>query len=123
MMSTMELPRAVPILTVDDLDAAVRTYRTVLGLDVLMNLGWIATLGSAGTAGGGTAQFSVMTRDATASVNPVASLEVSDVDQAYADALAEGVEIVHPLSDEEWGVRRFFFADADGNVVNVLSHA
>ena len=45
MMSSMELSRAVPILTVDDLDAAVRTYRTVLGLDVLMNLGWIATLG------------------------------------------------------------------------------
>ncbi len=123
MMSSMELSRAVPILTVDDLDAAVQTYRTVLGLDVLMNLGWIATLGTAGTAGGGTAQFSVMTRDATAPVNPVSSLEVSDVDRAYADAVAEGVEIVHPLTDEEWGVRRFFFADADGNVVNVLSHA
>jgi hypothetical protein len=29
---------------------------------------------------------------------------------------------VHPLSDEEWGVRRFSFADESGNVVNVLSH-
>jgi len=33
-----------------------------------------------------------------------------------------GLQIVHPLSDEEWGVRRFFFADPSGNVVNVLSH-
>ena len=33
------------------------------------------------------------------------------------------LQIVHPLSDEEWGVRRFFFADPSGNVVNVLSHA
>ena len=33
-----------------------------------------------------------------------------------------GLEMVHPLSDEEWGVRRFFFADATGNVINVLSH-
>ena len=30
--------------------------------------------------------------------------------------------IVHELSDEEWGVRRFFFQDTDGNVVNLLSH-
>jgi catechol 2,3-dioxygenase-like lactoylglutathione lyase family enzyme len=36
--------------------------------------------------------------------------------------VAAGVEIVHPLSDEEWGVRRFFFRDPSGNVVNVLSH-
>ncbi len=38
-----------------------------------------------------------------------------------AAAVAAGLRIVHPLSDEEWGVRRFFFADASGNVVNVLS--
>jgi hypothetical protein len=30
---------------------------------------------------------------------------------------------VHPLSAEEWGVRRFFFADQSGNVVNVLCHS
>jgi uncharacterized glyoxalase superfamily protein PhnB len=50
------------------------------------------------------------------------SIEVDDVDAAYEAAIAAGLQIVHPLSDEEWGVRRFFFADAAGNVVNVLSH-
>jgi uncharacterized glyoxalase superfamily protein PhnB len=29
---------------------------------------------------------------------------------------------VHPLTDESWGVRRFFVRDPEGNVVNVLSH-
>jgi hypothetical protein len=33
-----------------------------------------------------------------------------------------GLEIAHSLTDEGWGVRRFFFRDAVGNVVNVLSH-
>ena len=33
-----------------------------------------------------------------------------------------GAEIVHPLQDEEWGVRRFFVRDPNGRVVNVLSH-
>jgi uncharacterized glyoxalase superfamily protein PhnB len=47
---------------------------------------------------------------------------VVDVDVAYRVAVDAGVRIIHPLSDEEWGVRRFFFADPSGNVVNVLSH-
>jgi predicted enzyme related to lactoylglutathione lyase len=63
-----------------------------------------------------------MTKDQTASVNPTVSIEVDDVDAAHAAAVAAGLQIVHPLSDEQWGVRRFFFADGSGNVVNVLSH-
>ena len=39
-----------------------------------------------------------------------------------AAAVAAGAEIVHPLCDEEWGVRRFFYRAGDGQVVNVLSH-
>jgi uncharacterized glyoxalase superfamily protein PhnB len=50
------------------------------------------------------------------------SVEVDDVDAAYQAAVDAGLTIVHPLRDEEWGVRRFFFADPSGNVVNVLSH-
>jgi uncharacterized glyoxalase superfamily protein PhnB len=63
-----------------------------------------------------------MTKDATAPVNPNVSIEVDDVDAAYRSAVEAGVRIVHSLSDEDWGVRRLFFADAAGNVVNVLSH-
>ena len=61
----MDLLRAVPILTVTDVDAAVREYSKLLGLDVLMNLGWVATLGT-----GGGAQFSVMDIDQSAPCNP-----------------------------------------------------
>jgi predicted enzyme related to lactoylglutathione lyase len=49
-------------------------------------------------------------------------VEVDDVDGAHAAAVSAGLRIVHPLTDEEWGVRRFFFEDPSGNVVNVLSH-
>jgi predicted enzyme related to lactoylglutathione lyase len=37
-------------------------------------------------------------------------------------ARAAGHEIVHPLTDEPWGVRRFFVRDPHGKVINVLSH-
>jgi catechol 2,3-dioxygenase-like lactoylglutathione lyase family enzyme len=50
------------------------------------------------------------------------STEVADVDAAHADALAGGLEIVYPLTDEPWGVRRFFVREPSGTVVNVAGH-
>ncbi|MFT4050171.1 MAG: VOC family protein [Solirubrobacterales bacterium] len=114
----MALRRAVPVVTVTDLPRAVAEYRAALGLEVLMDHGWIVTLGS-----GRDAQFSLIDRDATAGTNPSLSLEVDNVDAAHAAVASSRFEVVHPLSDEAWGVRRFFFRDRDGNVVNVLSHA
>ncbi|WP_163795005.1 VOC family protein [Mycolicibacterium sediminis] len=113
----MTVLRVVPVHTVTDLGAAA-AYSRVLGLAEVMNHGWIVTLADAD----GRHQLSLMTRDLTAEVNPTVSVEVDDVDAAYDAAVAAGLAIVHPLSDEDWGVRRFFFADAAGNVVNVLAH-
>jgi uncharacterized glyoxalase superfamily protein PhnB len=113
----MDLLRAVPILTVPDVDVAVREYSEILGVEVLMNLGWVATLGT-----GDGAQFSVMDTDRSAPCNPHMSVEVLDVDGAYQQARASGAEIVHDLREEEWGVRRFFLRTSAGHVVNVLSH-
>ena len=58
----------------------------------------------------------------TAPVVPDMSVEVDDVDAVYAVMRESGAEVVHPLQDEEWGVRRFFVRDPNGRVVNVLSH-
>lgn len=49
-------------------------------------------------------------------------MEVDDVDAAYEAVRATGAEIVHPITDEQWGVRRFFVRDPDGKVVNVVGH-
>lgn len=110
--------RVVPIVGVSDIAASAPAYRDVLGLVEVMNHGWIATFADPD----GRHQVSLLTRDATAAVDPQLSVEVDDVDAAHARALAAGLEIVHPLTDETWGVRRFFFCDAGGTVVNVLSH-
>jgi catechol 2,3-dioxygenase-like lactoylglutathione lyase family enzyme len=50
------------------------------------------------------------------------SVEVSDVEDRHAEALSRGLEIVYPLTDEPWGIRRFFVRDPDGQVINVASH-
>jgi catechol 2,3-dioxygenase-like lactoylglutathione lyase family enzyme len=91
----------------------------LLGLREVMNHGWIMTLASASDP---TAQLSVMGADATAPVTPDLSIEVEDVDAVHAAVRESGAEIVYPLRDEEWGVRRFFVRDPNGQVVNVLGH-
>ena len=115
----MAVTRIVPDLTSTSLAEATAFYVDVLGLQVVMDLGWIVTLSDPARPD---VQLSLMTHDETAAVVPVASIEVDDVDAAYALALSRGAEVVHPLTDEPWGVRRFFVRDPDGNVVNVLGH-
>jgi len=70
-----------------------------------------------------TVQVSVVTRDETAPEDSTISIEVSDVDEAYAEARRRDYEIVHPLTEEPWGVRRFFVRDPNGVVVNIVAHA
>ena len=113
----MQIERIVPDLTVDDLAAAVRQHTEVLGMQVVMDHGWIVTL--ADDAGH---QLSLMTTDATAGVNPDVSVFVDDVHAAHDAAVSAGVDVVHPLTREEWGVTRFFYRDSSGRVVNVGSH-
>ncbi|TQJ57752.1 VOC family protein [Streptomyces sp. SLBN-115] len=96
-----------------------REFYGLLGFEEVMNHGWIMTLASPSSPA---AQISVMSSDKTAPVTPDMSVEVDDVDAAYAVMQERGVEIVHPLQDEEWGVRRFFVRDPNGRVVNVLGH-
>ncbi|WP_242908136.1 VOC family protein [Actinomadura terrae] len=114
----MTVRRVVPNVRSQAVDES-REFYGLLGFEEVMNHGWIVTLASPSTP---LAQVSVMTEDATAPVVPDMSVEVDDVDAAYDAVRASGAEIVHPLQDEEWGVRRFFVRDPNGKVVNVLSH-
>jgi catechol 2,3-dioxygenase-like lactoylglutathione lyase family enzyme len=48
--------------------------------------------------------------------------EPAAVDAAHAEAVSRGLRVVYPLTNEPWGVRRFFVEDPGGTVVNVLAH-
>jgi catechol 2,3-dioxygenase-like lactoylglutathione lyase family enzyme len=114
----MAVRRVVPNIQSEAVQES-RAFYGLLGLEEVMNHGWIMTLASPSAA---TAQVSFMTDDRTAPVVPDMSVEVDDVDAAYAVVRDSGAEILHPLEDEEWGVRRFFVRDPNGRVVNVLGH-
>lgn len=85
----------------------------------VMDQGWVVTYADPENPA---AQITVMSKDATAAVNPDASIEVDDVEAAYAAARKLGCEIVHPLTEEPWEVRRFFVREPGGRVLNILEH-
>ncbi|MER6136263.1 VOC family protein [Streptomyces sp. NPDC001815] len=114
----MSVRRVMPDIRSEAMEES-RDFYGLLGFEEVMNLGWVMTLASPANP---TAQVTFMTHDRSAPVVPDMSVEVDDVDAAYAAVRESGAEIVHPLQDEEWGVRRFFVRDPNGRVVNVLSH-
>ena len=115
----MSIRRVVPDITTPRLAESREFYVGVLGFEVAMDMGWVVTLVSPVNP---TAQVILMTRDAAAPVQPQMSIEVENVDAVHHEAVARGEDIVYPLTDEPWGVRRFFVRDPTGVVINVLAH-
>ena len=106
-------------LRVPDVDAAKIFYTDYLGLSTEeFNMGWVARFTSPATG----ANVQLVTRDETANEVPLISVQTDDVDGAYEEALELGYEIVHPITTEPWGVRRFLVRAPDGGVINVVRH-
>lgn len=115
----MTVRRIVPDFHSADVPGSVEFYASLLGLKKVMDHGWIVTLADPSHP---SRQLSVASRDESAPVVPDVSIEVDDVAAVHAVAKQLGAEIVHPLTDEAWGVRRFFVKGPDGHVLNILGH-
>jgi catechol 2,3-dioxygenase-like lactoylglutathione lyase family enzyme len=115
----MSVRRIVPNINSADPSASRSFYEGVLGLDVAMDMGWIITFASPTNP---TAQVSVVASDSRNEPHADISVEVADVDACHAAAQWQGFSMVYPLTDEPWGVRRFFVRDPNGPIVNVVSH-
>jgi catechol 2,3-dioxygenase-like lactoylglutathione lyase family enzyme len=119
-MTDSPVRRIVANLAVADPSADAPFWTGLLGLETPFDLGWVVN-----HRGPNNAQVQLIPRDATAPEDSRVSVEVADPDAlatVHAGAVAAGLEIVHPLTDEEWGVRRFFVRTPQGVVVNVLTH-
>lgn len=115
----MKVLRIVPNIATGDTAAAERFYGGVLGLDILMDMGWIATYGSDEQA---KVQLSFMSEGGSGTPVPDISIEVDDVETALDHMRRAGFEIEYGPADEPWGVRRFFVRDPFGRLVNILQH-
>ena len=98
--------------------AATRDFFVeLLGFEVAMDIGWVMTLASPTDPA---VQVTIISNDDMAA--PGISVGVADVDAVHARAVEQGFEIVYPIRDEEWGVRRFMLREPSGTVVNVVAH-
>jgi catechol 2,3-dioxygenase-like lactoylglutathione lyase family enzyme len=119
----MTIRRVIPNVLAADLAASREFYAGFLGFDVAMDEDGFTMFASPSNR---TAQVTVAAADGRGLDRGVReariSIEVEDVDAAHAEAVRRGLDIVYPLTDEPWGIRRFFVKDPDGTVINVNSH-
>jgi len=115
----MTVLRITPNIAADNVPDVRKFYADPFGLDAAMDLGWIVTLKSDGTT---YPQISILSEGGSGAPVPDVSIEVDDVDEVYRRAKEMGCRIVHDLTDEPWGVRRFFISDPTGKILNVLTH-
>ena len=94
-------------------------YGDILGLEVVMDHGWIVTFASDRKAA---AQVSFANEGGSGTPVPDLSIEVDDLDQIHSRMLKAGIAIEYGPASEPWGVRRFFVRDPFGRLVNILVH-
>ena len=113
----MSINRAVPNIRSDKPAETRDFFVELLGFEVAMDIGWVLTVASPTDP---SVQVNIISNDDMAA--PGISVGVADVDAVHAKAVEQGFEIVYPIRDEEWGVRRFMLREPSGTVVNVVSH-
>jgi uncharacterized glyoxalase superfamily protein PhnB len=119
LLKTTPPVRVVSYAPAKDVDAARAFYCEVLGFDVAMA---DPVLGLSSPANH-SAQVLILSAEAEDQPQFGVDLGNSDaVDAAHSAAIQRGLRIVYPLTDEPWGVRRFFVEDPGGTIINVLAH-
>lgn len=122
MKDKISIRRIVPNIYSNDVQKSKQFYTAFLGMELAMDMEWILTFVSKENP---TAQLSIFKNDKKTALNNSAvflSIEVSDVDKLYERAQKQNWEIVYPITNEAWGVRRFFVKDPNGATINVLTH-
>lgn len=116
----MTVQRIVANFAAADPVLARHFYEDLLDLNVVMDHGWIVTFASEKSA---PPQVSIASEGDSGTPVPDLSIEVDDIDEVYRRAVSATIEMVYDITDEPWGVRRFYVRDPFGKVINILSHS
>ena len=115
----MIVKRIVPNIALAAAADARAFYGDILGLETVMDLGWIVTLASDAVS---TPQISIAMEGGSGTPVPDLSIEVDDLDEVHRRVVAAGLSIEYGPVAEPWGPRRFFVRDPSGRLVNILTH-
>src|SRR4051794_12918195 len=117
--SELTVKRIVSNVPTSAVDAAHGFYHDLLGLDLVMDLGWIRTYGSSMRM---TVQVSFASEGGSGTPVPDLSIEVDDFDDVHRRMTDAGIALEYGPVREPWGVRRFYVRDPFGRLLNILSH-
>lgn len=115
------ISRIVPNIYSNDLEK-VKFLRKFLNMKIVMDHGWVITFASFKNP---LAQVNILDNQGKPALDNARiflSVEVSDVNKMYKKAKEAHMEIVYPITDEAWGVRRFFVKDPNGATINLVAH-
>lgn len=115
----MTVKRIVANIAASSVEEARAFYGDILGMDVVMDHGWIITFASAAMAA---AQVSIATEGGSGTPVPDLSIEVDDLDEVHRKVSDAGIPLEYGPVSEPWGVRRFYVRDPFGRLLNILDH-
>jgi catechol 2,3-dioxygenase-like lactoylglutathione lyase family enzyme len=115
----MRVKRVTANIETSDIGKAGAFYHDVLGLERVMDLGWILTYGSDSEM---TVQVSIALEGGSGTPVPDLSIEVDNIETALARVKKANIPIEYGPESEPWGVRRFYVRDPFGKLINILQH-
>ena len=112
-MADVKFNQVAPAFAAKDFEALVKFYADVMGFEVGYKTGVYAVLN----------RDDVMLhiypeRDGKVGGHNSAYFFINGVDEFY-NSIKEHVNIVHPISDQEYGLRDFLMQDPEGNNIGV----
>lgn len=113
----MSVTRIVANLRAHDPMALAKFYKEVFELDLPFDMGWIVFLSKDSTQ---KIELHTASEGGSGTELPVISIGVENLDSTEAAVRGAGAEVVYGPIKEAWGLRRFFFRDPAGNLVNVV---
>lgn len=112
------------VLFVADLDACMKFYRDVIGLEVVFtdensvayhmdgqDFLLLKTPAAVGMLGD-----SAVASEYRSGQHGMFCVDVEDVDAVYSTLSERGVAFIHPPADQSWGIRAAYFADPEGHL-------
>lgn len=115
----MTVKRIVANIAMPDVSKARQFYVDILGLEIAMDFGWIATFQPPEPM---MPQISIATDGGSGTKLPDISVEVDDLEEALWRVRKAKLPIEYGPAHEVWGVRRFYVRDPFGRQVNILAH-
>lgn len=118
-----------PLITTPAVFDARDFYTRHFGFEVVFEASWFVYLSgpSDGETRGATLAFMLPEHpsnppgpEAFSGQGMILTIEVADAAQVFEKLRAEGAPIVHPLTEEDWGQKRFMTRDPSGTLVDII---